>query len=213
MAESGAARSALRIEQLLTALKGVRRARVQAEGDDLKVRALVVPEKPTAEAISQIKFVIKEETGRDINDAAVEILRIGDDRGSRGRRRKLSSIATERSGERFKARVVLELAGDVLIGESDSPSERGFEYRSVAKATLESLSELLREIIDLESVELFDVGAGRLAVVTLKKRTETLVGSALVRLDDHDAIARATLDALNRSLLEREGFGVLGAVG
>ena len=213
MAESGAARAALRIEQLLTALKGVRQARVHLEGDDLSVRVMVVPEKPTAEAVSEIKFVIREETGRDIDDAAVEILRVGDESESRGRRRKLSSIATERSGQRFKARVVLELAGDVLIGESDAPSERGFEHRSIAKATLESLKELLRDVVDLESVELFQVGAGRLAVVTLKRSSETLVGSALVRLDDHDAIARATLDALNRNLLEREGFGVLGAVG
>jgi hypothetical protein len=121
----------------------------------------------------------------------------------------LSAIAIERSNERFYARVVLELGGDVLVGESDSPTEPSFEYRSVARATLQGLNELLSQDLDLDSVQVLPVGSSRLAVVTLGREGEILVGSALVRLDEHDAIARATLDAVNRTIAapdQRQNF-------
>lgn len=171
------------------------------EDDNISlIRALVVPEKGTRQARSQISAVVETHTGQLIPESSIHILRTKEFDPRVPRRRRLSSISTERSTERFKARVALELAGDVLVGESDGPVARQFEHRSVAQATLEGLSELLENAIDLESVDLYNTGGDQMAVVTLSSSSGPLVGSALVRLDDHDAIARATLDALNRVL-------------
>lgn len=139
-------------------------------------------------------------TGRAVPDSSIQILRTREFDPRIPQRRRLSSISTERSEEGFKARVALELAGDVLVGESAGPIARQFEHRSVAQATLEGLHELLEEPVDLESVEMYPAAGDQMAVVTLSSSAGPLVGSALVRLDDHDAIARATLDALNRVL-------------
>lgn len=199
MFEAEGAGAARRLEGAITGLRGIRRARVELEGDQIKVaRVLVVPERSTVEALAEVIAVIKRETGTSPRPGVVEILRPSDAAPSPFRRRKLSSISTERTPERFKARVVIELGGDTLIGESDSPSEKSFEFRSIARATLESLRELLRDRVDLESVEILQAGAFQLAVVSLRHHRGPLVGSALVRVDYHDAIARATLDALNR---------------
>lgn len=179
----------------------MRRARVEMEGDKISViRALVVPEKSTRQVRAQISSLVAGHTGSRIPESSIHILRTKDFDPSVPRRRRLSSISTERSAERFKARVALELAGDVLVGESDGPVARQFEHRSVAQATLEGLNELLEESVNLESVEMYQAGGDPMAVVTLSSAGGPLVGSALVRLDDHDAIARATLDALNRIL-------------
>lgn len=113
-------------------------------------------------------------------------------------RRKLSSLATKRYGERFTAQVTLELHGDALVGEVDVPTGRRFEYRSVARAVLESVRRLIPYALQLENVDIFNFGADRLAVVSVSSRSDTLVGSAFVRADELDAIARATLDAINR---------------
>ena len=41
-------------------------------------------------------------------------------------------------------------------------------------------------------------GDTRFVIVVVDKGGESLIGSAVVRYDDYDAIARATLDAVNR---------------
>jgi hypothetical protein len=192
----------LDLQRSLEELRGVRGARVEAQGDEvIAVRVLVVPERGTQETVSDVRAVAATLFDLEIDPARIEVLRVAEPLAVEGgRRRKLSGIAIERSADRFHARVVLELGGDVLVGESDSPTEQGFEFRSVARATLEGLRELLNSKIDLDSVQVLPIGNGRLAVVTLARGGQTLVGTALVRLDEHDAIARATLDAVNRTI-------------
>ena len=190
------------LQRCLEELHGVRGARVDVQGNEISaVRVLVVPERDTQQTITEVRSRAAERFAVDLDPERIEVLRVAEAlQNTVARRRKLSSIAIERSDDKFRARVVLELGGDVLVGESDAPTERSFEHRSVARATLDGLRELLTEKIDLESVLVIPVGGARLAVVTFGREGETLVGSALVRLDDHDAIARATLDAVNRTI-------------
>lgn len=195
--DAGAVR---RLERLIAELRGVRQARVQtAEGAIESLRVLVIPEGDPADVANEVRRLVERETGESVEPDAIEILSASRSAG-RAERRKLSSIQTERTQDRFKARIVLELGGDTLVGESDAPTERTLEYRSVARATLESLRKLLRGAIDLESVEVLNSGSHQLALVALRTGKDMLVGSALVKFDHHDAVARATLDALNRHL-------------
>ena len=187
------------LERALTRMRGVRGARVEVGQSDIEaIRVLVVPELDAEETSQEVLDLAEGMLGVDVEQSRIEVLGMGDPGTDLMRRRKLSSIATERTDERFKVRITLELGGDLLVGESDSPSVRRFERRAVALATVKGLSDLLDAPIELDSVELLQVGAASLAVVTLRTDSEALVGSAVVRLDDHDAVARATLDALNR---------------
>jgi hypothetical protein len=192
---------ARRLESSITGLKGVRRARVEIDEGGIvnAVRVLVIPERETRDLMVEIEALIRQ-NGATVAPGSIQILRTTEVVSTPLQRRKLSSIATERTSTVFKARVILELDGDTLMGESETPSERSFEYRSIALATLESMNELLVDRVELESVDLLQAGAEQLAIVTLRRKEGTLVGSALVRVDRHDAIARATLDALNRHL-------------
>ena len=193
--------TARRLESSIGELRGVRRARVDVrQGAIQSVRVLVTPERSSAEVVDEVRAIIERSAGLRIASDAIEILSSDVSSSGSVQRRKLSSIATERSQHRFKARVVLELSGDTLVGESDSPTERTFELRSIARATLDSLRKLITGRIDLESVDVLNTGSYQLALVALRHDRGILVGSALVKLDHHDAIARATLDALNRYL-------------
>ena len=196
--DAGAVR---RLESSIAEMRGVRQARIEvSDGVIQAVRVLIIPERVSAEVVEEVRALIARETGASLPPEAVQILSSTTGTSAFARRRRLSSISTERTPDRFKARVVLELEGDTLVGESDAPSERTLEYRSIARAIIESLRKLVTGPIDLESVEVLNSGSHQLALVALRRGQETLVGSALVRLDHHDAVARAPLDALNRHL-------------
>lgn len=68
----------------------------------------------------------------------------------------------------------------------------------MARAVLQSVRRLIPYALQLENVDIFNFGAERLAVVSISSKSDTLVGSAFVRADELDAIARASLDAVNR---------------
>jgi hypothetical protein len=188
-----------RLEDAIGQLRGVRGARADLDpSGEPSVRALVLPEVEPA-AIEEAIRSLARNAGLALGPDAIQILRAElPGPSSRSRRRKLSSLAVSRSDDGFTAKVTLDLEGDALMGEIEAPSGRRFELRSIGLAVLDALGKLLEFDVQLDSVNLLQVGDTRLAIVQLNTETESLVGSALVRYDEHDAIARATLDALNR---------------
>jgi hypothetical protein len=188
-----------RLEEEVGKLRGVRGARADlGPGGAPSVRALVLPESdPTA--ITGAIGSLARSTGVSLAPDSIEILRADlPAPAHRSRRRRLASLSVTRSDVGFTARVTLDLHGDVLIGEAESPSGRRFEMRAIALAVLDGLGELMEFQTQLDSVNLLQVGDTRLAIVQLTTATDSLIGSALVRFDEHDAVARATLAAVNR---------------
>ena len=66
---------------------------------------------------------------------------------------------------------------------------------------------MIKSAVEVHSADLITVGLVQMAVVVLRLATargeQLLTGSAIVRKDANDAVARATLDALNRVLNAR----------
>lgn len=202
---------ARRLEELATALPGIRGAKVEVEGEVVTaVRLLVVAERDTETTIAQVRSIASAELDLDLDPGAIQVLRTSRpvEKGKeRPRRRKLTSLTTERAETGFRARVTLEIPGDVLVGEDATSPGEFFEFRSVAHAVLEGLRDLLDFPVEVETIELLSHGMQPVALVTLNRGSDRLVGTAFVRRGDHDAVARATLDALNRFLgtgLDRE---------
>jgi hypothetical protein len=202
MADAGRPLEAGEVERALKTIRGVRGARVEIDASGITaVKVLVVPEVGAHDVVGRVVRTAADQLGVEIPPERIEVMHAGepDAAGQRGRR-KLSSLSTRRSGTDFMVRVTLELAGDVLVGEAEAPSGQLHEQRAVARGVLEGIGSLIDQPTELESVSLLTIGDRRLAVVSVLLGQELLVGSALVRLDDHDAVARATLDALNRAL-------------
>jgi hypothetical protein len=83
--------------------------------------------------------------------------------------------------------------------------EDGDRERAIAQATLDALRPLLPESVDVESTQVIAIPGRRIAVTVVEFPDESqayqvLVGSALVRGDVEDALARSVLSALNRRL-------------
>jgi hypothetical protein len=193
-----------RLEDAIGRLHGVRGARADLDPAGApSVRALVLPE-VDPEATEETIRALARNAGVLLGPDAIQILRADlPGPAGRSRRRKLSSLAVSRSDDGFTVKVTLDLDGDALLGEIEAPVGRRFELRSISLAVLDALGKLMEFEVQLESVNLLQVGDTRLAIVQLNTETDSLVGSALVRYDEHDAIARATLDALNRLIGDR----------
>jgi hypothetical protein len=204
MAGNDYLRTALQLEKLVLTLPGVRGAKVEGDEDGIRsVRVLVMPERQTDQTVREIRSLAAGELGVELDTATIHILRAGGETTTpreRPARRRLSSLMTERSNSAFKTRVTLEMPGDVLVGESESHPGALFENRSIATAIVTGLRDLLAFPVEVEAVNLIRQAEGTLALVFLHRGSDRLVGSALVHKDEHDAIARATLDALNRFL-------------
>lgn len=191
-----------RLENAAEALPGIKRVRVDTSGERLSVRVLVAPERTDDEATRMVRDLARNRLGIEFADDAIEILRTSiAPRGPNGPRRRLMSLTTERLENRFVVRVVLELAGDLIMGHSEGPAKKQVDQqRLVAEAVVNALGEVLDLSPTVESVEAVRDEGAELWVVTLDSEAGTMVGAARLRQSEHDAAARATLDALNRAM-------------
>lgn len=184
------------LKSAICKLRGVRQVRIRPGREEVKVSLAVLPERCEADTIAEVERLAAE-TGAITSVLQVEVLGAGD-RTRALPRRRLASLSTRRFAHRFTAQVTLELMGDALVGEVDVPAGPRFEHRSIARAVLESVRRLLPYPLQLENVDVLGFGSERVAVVSVGHGAGLLVGSALVRSDEYDAVARATLDAINR---------------
>ena len=185
------------IETALREIPGIRGARAEVGATGVEsVRVLVIPERTTTQTLDEVQGVMSEITGGPVDQSCIQVIRTAPPTGNA--RRKLSSLALERGPAAFSVRAALELSGDILMGESVAPQGRQFERRAIAEAILEGTHELIGFPLELQRVYVLSDIDHQIAVVVLTRAEEILVGSAVVRQDEHDAIARASLDALNR---------------
>ncbi|MDQ4064639.1 MAG: hypothetical protein M3161_01170 [Actinomycetota bacterium] len=185
------------LEAAISELPGVRRVKVDIGSEGVEsLRVLVIPERSTAKTLDEVQAILAQAVEHPIDGTRIQVIRTGAHPGAH--RRKLSSLGLDRSEGRFSARASLELSGDILVGESASPQGKLFERRTIAEAIVNGAHELISFAIEVQRVYIIPDVESAIAVVVLARGSEVIVGSAVVRNDEYDAIARATLDALNR---------------
>jgi hypothetical protein len=104
-----------------------------------------------------------------------------------------------------QASVTLAVGDRVFEGTSQGPAGHSHRARLVAVATLDAVSELLGQPCEVESATIVATGAREVALSVLtmmipRTGEQVLTGSAAVRGDEADAVARSVLAALNRQL-------------
>lgn len=192
-----------RLRRAISELRGVRGVVVEAAGDEIAdVRVLVVPER-TSEAVTAEIIRLAADLLPRFDPARLQILRPTIE--SSPGRRKLASLSIDRSDTGITARVTLERSGDVLVGEAfGAEPVSTSSHHVVITAVLKAIRPLLDSSIELEDHDLIAMGVGRVAYVSLSSSGQTFSGSAVEKRGIADAFARATLQAVNRSLGETD---------
>jgi hypothetical protein len=116
------------------------------------------------------------------------------------RRLRLIDLDINERTRPAKVTVCLSSGERTFCGESARRERRRAHHEAVARATLDAVSGVVGNEVTLRDAGIFEVGSDPLAVVTLHRGEDLLVGSALIEEDVNVATARATLDAINRFL-------------
>jgi hypothetical protein len=117
----------------------------------------------------------------------------------------IASISIRTAGAEADASVVVKTGTASYDGRSIGPSTMSHRHTLIARATLDAVTELLGLPSEVEFVTVSTMGTRRMAACVIQVAVPgigelVLTGSALVRSDEADAVARAVLDALNRRL-------------
>jgi hypothetical protein len=117
----------------------------------------------------------------------------------------IATITAQTTGLESSATVTLATGGALYDGTATAPATPSSRARLIARATLNAVSALMPVgACDIEYAQITRVGGREVAVSIVQVVTadgESIVtGSALVRGDEADAVARSVLDALNRRL-------------
>lgn len=117
----------------------------------------------------------------------------------------ISEIGVRSTGSEIEVEVRLELDGDTFVGLERGAAAPSARPRLVAAATISALDELLGLPAAVESAAVVDTGTHPVALVVVtitvpRLGAQSVAGSAVIRGDETDAVARAVLSAVNRRL-------------
>jgi hypothetical protein len=120
---------------------------------------------------------------------------------------RLDGVTALMAGTRCTAQVVLRRGEHTVVGAAEGVGVSGAPSRLVAEATLSAVSDLEDAAgrCAVEAATIVRVGERSVALATVvfavPPYEEVVCGAAVVRsAGDHDAVARAVLDATNRRL-------------
>ncbi len=214
------------LEAAILRIQGIQAARVVPGpgGRVSEVHVLAGRERGAKQLVRDVQSVILTNFGVDIDYRTVSVVQLDEAAApvvaapaetaaqppgvvaTDSRRPAIVRLVTETAAFTTEVRIAIQVEGNERAGVSRGPSTSGL--RLVAAATIDAVGDLLKaSAVEVQSAELMTVGAVQLAVAVLRLSTsrgeQLLTGSAIVRKDANDSIARATLDALNRVLNAR----------
>jgi hypothetical protein len=225
---TGGTMTALRLlpelEESLRAIPGIRAASVVTGPDarPTEVHVLAQPGKPAKQVVRDVQSVAMAQFDLDIDHRIVSVVQIADESAVEvgdttevaeaeepsaiePPRPALTSITVKSSEGESEVSVALAIGGSVYAGHATGPGAPIHRARIVAGATLAAMTELLGIPAQIESAQLLEIGLREVAVTVLtltipRLGEQILCGSALVRGDEEDAVARSVLAAVNRRL-------------
>lgn len=203
------------LEQALAKLPGVRAVSVvtDAEATPIEVHVVAAPGKPAKQLVRDVQSLALAEQGIALDHRIVSVVQLDDPvppgqepiRCEGSRRAVLEGVIVGTRSSGYDAAVTIVSGGNLYEGVAEGPVHGSQRYWLVARAALDAMSEPLGVPCRVEHASIAPAGDHRVALVVLVVRVPgagdlTVSGSAIVRVDEPDAVARAVLDALNRRL-------------
>jgi hypothetical protein len=214
------------LEDALRRIQGVKAASVVTGPDAVptEVHVLAAPGKPAKQVVRDVQSLALARYDIDIDHRIVSVVQMGDDEvrvpdtlagptpGAEPAdeaepviRPAIAAIMVRSGKGQTEASVTLAAGDRLFEGRSQGPAGHSHRARLVAIATLDAVAELLGQACEVESSTVVPTGSREVALTVLtmalpRVGEQVLTGSAVVRGDDADAVARSVLAALNRQL-------------
>jgi hypothetical protein len=210
------------LEDALRALPDIQAVSIVTTGDatPTEVHVLASPGKPAKQIVRDVQSLAMASFDVDLDHRIVSVVQIGDSAPSEGAvppddpvqgedvqagRPVISSVSMLTAQHEATASVTIAIGDDRFEGVARGSSALSGRSRLVAVATINALDELLGLPCEVEAAQVVIAGTHQAALVVLSLTVprvgqQVLSGSAVVRADPTDAVARAVLAALNRQL-------------
>jgi hypothetical protein len=209
------------LEEELCRLGGVLAVRVVGDrvGRPIEVHVLADNSKPAKQTVRDVRSVAQTVFGLELDHRIVSVAQFDandteeaahSDAVRNETRVRVGSVRFDSEGVRATVQVVLATGEQEQSGYAEGSVAAIGRPQLVAAAALDALRQLesSADAVHLSAAEVTRVGGTRIAVVTVVWVEPPLElpmsGSAVVRRDRDDAIARALLDAVNRRLSRLE---------
>ena len=179
---------------------------VLGEGKEIEeIHVLAEETRNAKQLVRDIETLLRVEYGIDLDHKKVSIVQLSKNhKAFQGKRLKFSAIQYSLQGTQIEALVELTSAKRSCQGKSCGVNSSSNRLRLFAEATIEAVSSYLdvNSNVFLEDVVQHKVGNRNLISAALTyiqgPVEECLIGSALIKQDEKEAVVRATLSALNR---------------
>lgn len=206
------------MEKAIGRIPGIQAVRVVTAGDRVsEVHVLAGRSRGPKQLVRDVQSVVLTNFGVEIDYRTVSVVQLEDEGGGdseavparedapapAGRRNRaaLSRIAAETTGFDSDIRVSLRGAEGEHEGVARGPATSGL--RLVAQAVVDAVKDRLdASSVEIEFADIVMTGQRQVALAVLRLLTgrgdHVVVGSAVLRRDPNDAMAKAALDAVNR---------------
>lgn len=198
------------VEKAIECIEGVLQVRVVGENAIEEIHVLSRPAKPPKLLVRDIETLLKAKFNLSVDHKKVSVVTfdVGEEPEEKVFLRPvLFGLSWKKSLEEVKVEVEVKLRDRIYRGTSSEGLLHTKNHNVlIAHATVNCINQMVGNgIFSVYGVSLHHLGDLEVALVFvdyqgIKKSGEMLVGSALVRDDAYEAVARATLDAVNRRL-------------
>jgi len=204
------ARRAQDYEEIIGSIKDVLSARVRCDeaGAVTEVHILARANKSPSQVVRDVESALIARFGATIDPKQISVAQIREQTESAllPVRVALEGVTVGLTGSRIEARVQLSLDGKPCEGVVAGPRAGTNRLRLVAAATLAAVEQTFVDegLFTVEDVALVTLGKRRTALVSVisvePEGEKPFLGSCYLKHDEREAVARATLDAINRKL-------------
>ncbi len=197
-------------ERLIGQIRDVISARVitDVQGNIEEIHGLAGSGRSPKQIVRDVESAFMTQFGLGVDHKKISIAQV-QDQGEvplEQTRVKLGSVSFSVTGARADCHVQLEVSGDGYEGSASGANSAAGRLRLVALATVAAVEQFFKAspMFSVDEVSTVHLG-NKLAVnVVLSLLTtageESFVGSSLIKEDGREAVARATLDAINRKI-------------
>ncbi|MGQ9473080.1 MAG: hypothetical protein ACUVQZ_06040 [Candidatus Caldatribacteriaceae bacterium] len=206
------------IEKAIECIDGVLQVKVVGDNAIEEIHVLSRPTKTPKLLVRDIETVLKTRFNLSIDHKKVSVVTFDVDEESEEKlllRPILWGLTWKKSLNEVRVEVEVKLQDQIFKGiSSEETLHTKNHHLLIAHAAICCINQMVGDgVFSVYGVSLHHLGEVEVALVFVdykgpKKMEEMLVGSALVRDDVHEAVARATLDAVNRKFtFYREHLG------
>lgn len=198
------------MEQVLLKVRSVIGAKVtvDGEGNIEEIHIVANLRRSTTQIMRDVESIMLSEYNRTLDNRKISIVQVKSEWNAEEQdvRLKLKTIEYSNDGSSIDVSIILEKnEGQYACTQSGIKTETNV-MRLAGTATLRAIEEYLgiKEVFVFEECREMFLSGMRIIIVTIasiaNEQEELFIGTAQVKSDLNEAVARATLDALNRQV-------------